>query len=72
MGGVVSKEININQKNITDLNIKYSEKNISQKKEISENPSDNNILKTITFLDDKILKKKSVYSSIFWSIFAHF
>ena len=63
MGGVVSKEININQKNITDLNTKYSEKNISQKKEISENPSENNILKTITFLDDKILKKKSVYSS---------
>ena len=63
MGGVVSKEININQKNITDLNTKYSEKNISQKKEISDNPSENNILKTITFLDDKILKKKSVYSS---------
>jgi hypothetical protein len=63
MGGVVSKEVNINQINITDLNTKHSEKNISQNREISENPSENNILKTITFLDDKILKKKSVYSS---------
>ena len=63
MGGVVSKEININQINIIDLSTKYLEKNISQNKEI-ENPSENNTLKNIKFLDDKIfLKKKYINSS---------